>query len=137
MKHYAAVAFSCVVLVLSASAQTHRPQKIDPQAQMMQYYRQYPDRYIRISKESWQYAQATRLALHSFTLNNTAVVPYCEIEMRFSYQDEKGAAVATMTQSIPGILQPYRPEQKDVKLKAVPPKAVNVVVSVSKALVCR
>ena len=138
MMQRAAVAFSCILAAMTGSAQIRGPQKIDPQAQLIKYYRQYPDRYIRISKESWRYNQRTGMAQHSFTLNNTATVPYCEIEMRFAYQDEKGATIVTQAHPIAGILQPYRPvEQKNVTLKRIPNKAVNVVVTVSKALVCR
>ncbi len=138
MPHRVVTAFSCIFLAISGFGQARRPQKIDPQAQLFSYYRQYPDRYIRISQESWRYNQRTRVAQHSFTLNNTAMVPYCEIRIRFEYKDEKGATLLTQSQQLAGILQPYRPvQQKDVTLKAVPAPAVNVVVSVDKALVCR
>ncbi len=138
MTHRVVTALSCIFMAASGSSQIHGPQKIDPQAQLMKYYRQYPDRYIRISKESWRYNEKTRAAQHSFTLNNTAMVPYCEIQVRFEYQDEKGTTIATQSQQVAGILQPYRPvQQKDLTLKAIPARAVNVVVSVSRALVCR
>ncbi len=134
----AVVAFSFLLAAMLVPAQIRGPRKIDPQAQLIRYYHEFPDRYIRVSKESWQYSQPTKTAVHAFTLNNTATVPYCEIEVRFTYQDDKGATVATVKQSIPGILQPYRPAgQKDLRVKPVPDKAVNAVVSVSKALVCR
>lgn len=138
MAHYAALAFSCILLVMSVPAQIRGPRKIDPQAQLMQYYKQYPDRYIRVSKESWKYTSVSRMAVHSFTLNNTATVPYCEVEMKFSYQDDDGKTLATMTQVIPGILQPYRPvELKGIRVKPISAKAANMILSVSKALICR
>ncbi len=125
-------------LIGAAWPQSRTPAKRDPQTQILQYYREYPDRYIRLSKESWYYDQIARTAVHSFTLQNTATVPYCEVQVKFAYQDEKGVTLVTQSQEIPGILQPYRPvDLKAFKVKGVNNKASNVVLTVSKALICR
>ena len=62
------------------------PRKPDPAAQLLNYYRKYPERYIRITDETWKYDQRAHSALHSLTLKNTASASYYGIEVRFEYQ---------------------------------------------------
>lgn len=119
---------------LSGFEQTPHTQKIDPQTRILQYYRQYPERYIRISKETWQYEGFTRTALHSFTLRNSATVPYQEIEIRFAYESSDGKTLYTHVFKIPGTLAALGSRKLDnIKVKDVPAAAINVVLTVTGA----
>ncbi len=123
---------------LRGLAQRLPNRKPDPQAQLLQYYRQYPARYIRISKESYAYLQQMRVAYHSFTLTNLAGVSYSEIEVQFSYRNRKGESVANQALQVQGVLKPYGTlEVKRMRVKGVPPACENVVLAVSKAVIYR
>ena len=58
--------------VISKAAQVRQRRGLDPQTQLLNNYRKYVDRYIRISGETWKYDDSTRSATHSFTLKNIA-----------------------------------------------------------------
>ncbi len=119
---------------LSGLEQTPHARRIDPQTQILTYYRQYPDRYIRISKETWKYEQNSRTAFHSFTLKNSATVPYKEIEIRFNYESSAGKLLYTQIVKIEGILGALETMKcEKITIKNVPPAATNVVLSVAKA----
>lgn len=112
--------------------------KIDPQAQILEYYRQYPERYLRISNETWQYLDESRSALHFFTLKNTATVPYTEIEIRFSYETASGKNLKTETVKLPGTIASLGTlNLKNIKVKSVPGASEKVTTTVVKASVAR
>jgi hypothetical protein len=121
-----------------AIEQRRSAQKLSPEAQLLEYYRDYPDRYIRVSKESWRYAQSSRTAYHYFTLRNTATLAYCAIEVRLSYQHASGKTLQTQTVKIPGVLQALGTmEVRDIKVKNVPAASERVLIEVAKALICQ
>ncbi len=117
------------------SRTTHRP---DPQAQLLEYYRRYPDRYILVSNPSWKYDFLARVAIHSFTLRNTASVGYCDVEVSFDYQAASGKTVKTQVVKVQGILEALRTmEVRQIKVKGAPHTSEAVLVSVVRATVCR
>ena len=123
------------ILPLEGLNQTPHARKIDPQTQILQYYREYPDRYVRLTKESWRYSDRTRIATHTFTLKNSATVSYHEIEVRFSYESSGGKVLYTQSIRIPGMLAALGTmDVPEVKVKNVPPASVKVVAAVTKAL---
>ncbi len=75
-----------------------------PLVQVHEYYRDYPERYIRIGKESWRYLQNSLTAVHAFTLTNTATVAYHEIRVRLTYQSARGEMLRTEVVGVPGTL---------------------------------
>ncbi len=119
---------------LSGFGQTPHARKIDPQTQILQYYRQYPDRYIRITGESWQYDGISHTAIHSFTLRNSATVPYQQIEIRFNYESTPGKVLHSQVVKVEGILGALGTLKcSKIKVKNVPAAAANVVVTVAGA----
>ena len=109
--------------------------KPDPQQQLLEYYRRYPDRYIRISKESWVFAKQTREAFHSFTLTNLAGIGYSEIELQVAYQNRAGQSLQTQTLKLTGFLNPLGTMQvKQLKVKKVPAACDKAVLTVTKAV---
>ncbi len=102
---------------------------------IIEYYRQYPDRYIIISEESWiaSMNKTTSGATHSFTLKNNATVSYAGIEMRFDYQAANGKSLLTKTVVLPDRLGALARKKFEVTVKNVPEKAERAVVSVVKA----
>ena len=130
---FAAYKISTRVLALGPIQQKR---KIDPSAQILEYYRQYPERYIRIASESWQYDQGSHTATHFLTLKNSATVPYSSIEIRFNYTSSAGKILQTETVKIPGVLGALGTmEVKKVKVKNIRAAAVTVVTNVAKASV--
>jgi hypothetical protein len=130
---FSAYTISTRILPMGAVEQKR---KIDPQAQILQYYRQYPERYIRISKESWKYDANSRIASHTLTLTNSATVPYHLIDLGFSFETANGKILHTQIVSVPGILAAGGVmDVKKIRVKNVPNAAENVVVTVAKALV--
>jgi len=124
------------LLPLDLMEQRRQSQKLSPEAQLLTYYREYPDRYIRISKETWRYDQSSRSAFHSFTLKNTAGVAYSSIEVRFSYLGSGGKTLHTQTVKIPGTLAPYGTmEAKKITVKHVPAASESVLIGVASALI--
>jgi hypothetical protein len=115
--------------------QTPHSRKIDPETQVHQYYREYPESYIRITKESWRYDDRTRTAIHSLTLKNSATVSYRDIEVRFSYESSGGKVLLIQTNKIPGTLASLGTmDVSGVRVKEVPAEATRVVASVLGAL---
>jgi hypothetical protein len=102
---------------------------------ILDYYRQYPDRYIRVDDETWSYDWKTQVAVHSFALRNLATVAYREIEVRFTYQSASGKTVLTRDAKVPGVV----PAQgtlsiKNFKVAGVPLATRGAVATVAKAL---
>jgi len=123
-------------LPLESVAQSRQMKKPDPQAQLMEYYRQYPDRYLRIANETWAYDPVSRIAFHSFTIRNIATVAYDAIEVNFSYQASTGKVLLTRTVKIAGPLAAFTTmDIKRMKVTGVPVTTKTVVTTVAKALV--
>ena len=134
LAYKAAMRIPC--LPLESVAQTRRMKKPDPQAQLMEYYRQYPDRYLRIANETWVYDPVSRIAFHSFTIHNIATVAYDAIEVKFSYQTSTGKVLLTRTVKIAGPLAASATvDIKRMKVTGVPVTTKSVVTTMAKALV--
>jgi hypothetical protein len=137
---------ACLVLAVALGAGIHayaaavaeqarKAPKTDQQTQLLNNYRKYPDRYIRISDESWKYDETTQTALHSFTLKNNAGAAYSSIELRASYLDQDGKTLLNQVLPIPGALSPYQVKKfKDLKVKKVPRAATQVLLMVTKGI---
>ncbi len=102
-------------------------------AQLFGYYRRYPERYLRISEQSWRYDPIRHSASHSFTLSNFATAPYYYIKVRFTYQDSNGKTLhSRVVQVLEGIAA-VRKKQIKVEVKGVPHQATQVVVGIESA----
>lgn len=102
---------------------------------ILDYYRQYPDRYIRVENESWQFDTGTLTATHSFSLRNLATVAYKEIVVRFTYEAPSGKILLTRDIKIAGQLQSQGTMNlKKIKVTGVPTATKSAVLVVSKAL---
>jgi hypothetical protein len=103
---------------------------------LLNNYRRYPERYIRIVEESWILNELDRTASHSFTLRNSAAAVYSEIEIRFTYLNSAGKTLHSRVLKIPGNLAPYEVRRiKNFKIKNVPGASDQVVLAVTKALI--
>ena len=121
----------------ASGAQARARPKANPQTVILDYYRQYPDRYIRVANEKWQYDGRSRTALHSFTLRNTAAVRYCGIEVSISYRTSAGKVLHTRTVQIQGYLEALKPREIwGLKAKNIPPASESAVITVLKATLC-
>ncbi len=135
------VALLTLGLMVSISApdsaeQARTPRRPDPQTQMLNNYRKYPDRYIRISGETWKYDEPSQIAFHSFTLQNIAGVAYSDIEMRVKYLNPGGKTLQSQILLIPGILQAYQIRKvKGMKVRNVPRESDQAILAVTKALI--
>jgi hypothetical protein len=124
------------ISVLYAPAQTRPRKGPDPQTQLLNNYRKYVDRYIRISGETWKYDDITHCATHSFTLKNTAGVAYSDIELSVSYLNASGKSLQTSVLKIPGALSAYTSKKfADLKVQKVPENCDQAVLSLSKATI--
>ncbi len=102
---------------------------------ILDYYRQYPDRYIRVENESWQLNSRAQEALHSFTLRNLATVAYKEIVVRFTYDSAAGKTLLTREVKIPGQIQSQgMMNLKNIKVTGIPAATGSAVLVVAKAL---
>lgn len=116
------------------AAQSRQTGKQDPQTQLINNYRKYADRYIRISGESWQYDQTNKIATHSFTVKNGAGVAYSDIEIEVAYLSAEGKNLQVQTVKIPGILAAYQIKKvKDMKVRKVPAQSDQALLKVTKA----
>jgi len=112
------------------------PRRPDPKVQLLNNYRRYPERYIRILEESWKLDEIVRTAFHSFTLRNSAAAVYSEIEIRFTYLNSAGKILHSRLVKIPGNLAPYEVRRyRGFKIKNVPAASDQVVLAVAKALI--
>ncbi len=108
--------------------------KPPPRPTILDYYRQYPDRYIRVENESWQIDTGSQVATHSFSLRNLATVAYKEIEVRFTYESPNGKTLLTRDIKIAGQLQAQGTMSvKKIKVTGVPATAKVSVLVVAKA----
>ncbi|HYK90826.1 MAG TPA: hypothetical protein VE398_18780 [Acidobacteriota bacterium] len=122
-------------LPVDAVEQRRAAQKLSPQEQILQYYKEYPERYIRVFKETWQYDPNSNRSFHSFSLRNSATVYYHAIEVSFSYQ-AGGKSVYTQTVKVPGVLAPGGTmDVKKIEVRRVPASSQSVLITVSKALI--
>jgi hypothetical protein len=118
--------------------QARRQGRPDPQAQLLQYYTQFPDRYLRIADEKWGFNPASRVASHSFTIHNIATLAYAAIEITITYEGSDGKILLTRTAKIPGVIAAFKTlEAKQIKVQGVPPNAANAVITIAKAVVVR
>jgi hypothetical protein len=123
----------CVSAVNSVEQVRARP---DPQTQLLNNYRQYPDRYIRISDETWRYDDLSHAASHSFTMKNIAGVAYAGIEIRVNYMSASGKTLQSQTLKIPGILPAYGTRKiHDLKAQNVPAKSDQAILAVTKGFI--
>lgn len=110
----------------------------DYQAQLLQYYTQYPDRYLRIANEKWSLDSVSGVAFHSFTIHNIATLAYSAIEVTITYEGSNGKVLLTRTAKIPGVLAPSKIlEVKRVKITGVPQTTANAVITIAKAVIVR
>ena len=91
-----------------APARNRTPRPEDVQAQLLNYYRQYPDRYLRVEKHTWILDPKSHISYHTLTLRNNAGVAYGDIEICFSFQTEDGKTRGTQTVKISGRVAPYQ-----------------------------
>ncbi len=127
-----------MILIAAAGldAQIRARKGPDPQTQLLNNYRNYADRYIRISGESWKYDDVARSASHSFTLKNIAGVAYSDIELRVDYLSPKGNTLKSHSLKIPGILPAYQTKKfKDLKVENAPTESDQAVLTVTKAVI--
>jgi len=122
---------------LDAAAEAEQAgRKPDPQTQLLNNYRKYPDRYIRLSGETYRYDESTRTAFHSFTLKNSAGAAYAGIEIRASYLDDGGKSLQSQIIKIPGSLSPYQIKKfKNLKVKNVPAAGSQALLAVATATI--
>jgi hypothetical protein len=130
---------SVVLLLNLAPAQLRAEQRPmpgpSPSAQLFGYYRKYPERYLRISEQSWKFNPLDRSALHSFTLRNLAIVPYYYIRVRFTYQDSSGKTRGSQVVQVLEGLAALRAKRVNARVKSVPSEAAQVLVSIETARV--
>jgi len=99
-----------------------------------EYQREYPERYIRISDESWRYDSASGRAFHSFKLRSMTTVVYDKIRVRLVYRAPDGKVRATREAGVPGVLKPGATrEVSDLEVRGVPPDGESANVSVAGA----
>ena len=126
---------ACICIFRShAEGQNRTARGPDPQTLILNNYRKYPDRYIRISGETWKYDEVSRTAFHSFTLKNIAGVAYSDIELRVNYLDKKGKDLQSQVLKIPGILEASGNKKfTNLKVLKVSGECDQAVLVVSKA----
>jgi hypothetical protein len=116
--------------------QTPHARRVDPLAQLQDYYRRYPERYIRAGGESWRIDPQSSISFHSLTLTNSATVGYEAIELRFTYSSASGKVLkradVQIAKPIPAL---GSIELKGIEVKNVPAAAESVVTTVLSARV--
>jgi hypothetical protein len=122
------------ILALNAVGQTGPARKVDPQTQLLNNYRKYPDRYVRILNETWKYDEVKRIAIHSFTLKNSAGISYSGIQIRANYMNDDGKTLQSQVLNVPGTLGAYQVKKiKDIRAKKVPLECTQAVITVATA----
>ena len=125
-----------LIFAVTIAAQVRARKAPDPQTQLLNNYRNYADRYIRITDEKWKYDDVAQSASHSFSLKNTAGVAYSEIELRVNYLSPAGKALKSSKIRIPGVLPAYQTKKfKDLKVEKVPSASDQAVLAVVKAVI--
>jgi len=108
--------------------------KPDPQKQLLDYYREYPERYIRISNEMWVLNEFAHTAHHFFDLTNDAGVAYSEIEVRLSYENSDREILQSQVLKIQGIVRPYGTlKVKEMEARNVPRGSEGVLIAIARA----
>ena len=121
---------------VKAADQARKSKIPDRQTQLMSYYREYPDRYIRIMEENWVYDPKSKSATHLLKLRNIALATYTEIEVSFTYESSAGKELLTKTVKVPGSLASQETKDlKEIKVTGVPAGVKTVVVAIKKATV--
>ena len=120
----------------SGTVQQNRAQQsMDPQLRLLQSYGRYPERYLRISRESWKYEKKSQTAFHSFTLINTAAVRYRDIRVRIRYQTDAGKVLSEQTIQIPEVIGPSTALQlNQLRVNGVSAAAEAAVLSLMSAV---
>ena len=119
---------------MDRAEQIRLPRRPDPQTQLLNNYRKYPDRYIRISNEAWRYDGRSNTAFHSFTLKNIAGVAYAEIEIGLKYLSADGKTLQSKILKIPGILAAYQTRKiNELKVRSAPAESDQVLATIEKA----
>jgi hypothetical protein len=114
------------------------PREADPAERAREYFVTFPERYLRIANESWRSAQGSGIALHSFTIRNSATVGYRAIEVRFVYRSGAGKELGTRVVALEGEIAPGQVLKfSDLKVTGVPPQAESAAAGVVKAVVNR
>jgi hypothetical protein len=122
--------------VIGKAAQVRQRRGLDPQTQLLNNYRKYVDRYIRISGETWKYDDSTRSATHSFTLKNIAGVAYSGVELNINYLNADGKSLQILALKVPGTLGAYASKKfTNLKVQKVPKDCDQAVLTVSKAVI--
>jgi hypothetical protein len=120
-------------LPVQAVQQKRVSQKPPAQPTIIDYYRKYPDRYIRVENEVWRLDRDAKAASHSFSLRNLAVVAYADIEVRISYGSADGKVIKTFDMKIQGPLQGQATREfKSIKVPNVPLATKDAVITVLK-----
>jgi hypothetical protein len=124
------------ISVLKTTAQVRPRKGLDPQTQLLNNYRKYVDRYIRISDETWKYNDISHSATHSFTLKNIAGVTYSDIELSVNYMNGGGKSLQTHILKIPGTLTAYTSKKfTNLKVQKAPQECEQAVLTVTKATI--
>jgi hypothetical protein len=118
--------------------QGRRQGRPDPQAQLLHQYLEYPDRYLRIADEKWEFDPASRVAFHSFTIHNIATLSYAAIEVTITYEGPDGRVLLTRTAKIPGVIAAFKGlEVKRIKITGIPKTTANAAIKIAKAVIVR
>jgi hypothetical protein len=104
-----------------------------PSAELFGYYRRYPDRYLRISDQSWVYDSQRQSAVHSLTLTNVATAPYYYIQMRFTYLSASGKRMHSRVVQVLEGISAFGKKRLEVKLKNLPKEPDQVLVTIESA----
>jgi hypothetical protein len=119
---------------VEAMRQKRITQKPPAQPTIVDYYRKYPDRYIRIENESWLLDPKTHAAIHKFTLRNLAIVAYADIVVRITYEGAGSKIILTHDIKIQGALQGQSVREfKNVNVNGIPESTRNAVATIAKA----
>ena len=137
MRGFRKALLSVILLMAAAPALPRIDQRPlpgpSPSDQLFGYYRRYPERYLRISEQSWKYDPRRRSAAHSFTLSNVATVPYYYIQVRFTYQDSSGKTLQSKVVQVLEGIAALGKKRIRAGVKGVPKEAEQVVVSIESA----
>ncbi len=100
------------LLLPCSLAQTTPPRRgkspEEVQNQLLSYYRQYPERYLRVEKHTWFLDANSKVSYHTFTLRSNAGVAYGDIEVTFDFQTGDGKSRGIRTVKVPGRIAPYQ-----------------------------
>jgi hypothetical protein len=126
------------ISAMSAGIQSRSGKKPDPQAQLLNNYRKYVDRYILISGETWKYSDTAHSAAHSLTLKNIAGVAYADIEVKANYLDANGKSLYTGVLKIPGKLAAYSSKKfTNLTVQKLPGECDQAVLTIAKATIAQ